>query len=134
MSVVYKKKIFSIALFFATIGIAFCIATPQAFAMSSKGNAKVAFHTDANTYSKKATTIVVTGKCITSPISGTVVELYKKGNPNSIKRIDIWKGSTYTVSFKLKGLSSGLYDVKVASGWADRDYRAELKHYLKVTR
>ncbi|EUJ17836.1 hypothetical protein [Listeria aquatica] len=81
---------------------------------------------------KKATTIDVIGK---SPNSvGVAVELHKKGDPKFYRRIDINRAGNYKVSFSLRGLKSGLYDVKVIGGWAHMVYRAELQHYLKVIR
>ncbi|MBC1777404.1 hypothetical protein HCC18_03485 [Listeria booriae] len=106
-------------------------SSTKAFAMSSKGSSKIAFHTDANNYSKSATTIDVTG---TNPFDALVVELYKKGDSKFYKRIDVYKYGTYKVSFSLKGLKSGQYDVHVNSSWSYLSFHAELTNYLNVQR
>ncbi|MBC1799705.1 hypothetical protein [Listeria booriae] len=110
----------------------FSFSSTKAFAMDSKGSSQVAFHTDANTYSKYATTIDVIG---TNNHSDAIsIELYKKGDSKFYKRIDYYKSGSYRVSFSLKGLKAGQYDVWVNGGWADRYYHAELKHYITVQR
>ncbi|MBC6300088.1 hypothetical protein [Listeria booriae] len=127
----FKKKVLP---FLLIVGLVFSgvlgISSTKAFAMDSKGSSKVAFHTDANTYSKNATTIVVYGL---NP-NVTSVELYKKGNNKAVKILSVYDVQNYKVSFSLKGLSAGQYDVCVYSSWASARYAAELKHYLTVQR
>ncbi|MBC6315321.1 hypothetical protein HCJ54_06645 [Listeria grandensis] len=107
------------------------VSSTKAFAMGSKGSSNIAFHTDANNYSKSATTIDVTGN---SPYGAVVVELYKKGDSKFYKRIDVNKRGTYKVSFSLKGLKSGQYDVHVNTDWSYLAFHAELTNYLNVQR
>ncbi|MBC1456496.1 hypothetical protein HB850_01930 [Listeria newyorkensis] len=108
------------------------VSSTEAFAMASKGSSLVAFHTDANTYSKNATTIDVIG---VSPNSNPIsVELYKKGDSKFYKCINVYKRGSYKVSFSLKGLKAGQYDVWVNGSWGSNWYRAELQHYLTVQR
>ncbi|MBC1803696.1 hypothetical protein [Listeria booriae] len=124
---------------FILVGV-FSLPNTKAFAMSSKGSPEIAFHTDSNTYTKTATTIDVYGICNSNGVS---VELYKKGNNNAIRIIDVYKGMTYNkslgaftykASIPLKGLSAGQYDVCVYGYWSWKDYRAELQHYLTIQR
>ncbi|MBC1888404.1 hypothetical protein HCA63_08570 [Listeria booriae] len=124
---------------FVLVGV-FSISSTSAFAMNSKGDASIAFHTDANTYTKTATTIDVYGICNSKGVS---VELYRKGNNKAIKINDVYKGFNYNkvtggfsykTSFSLKGLPAGQYDVCVYGSWGWKDYRAELQHYLTVQR
>ncbi|WP_430534314.1 hypothetical protein [Listeria rocourtiae] len=128
----FRKRILP---FLLIVGLVFAgvlgVSSTEAFAMASKGASKIAFHTDANNYSKTATTIDVIGK---NPFDAVVVELYKKGDPKFYKRIDVYKAGTYKVSFSLKGLKAGQYDVHVNSDWSYLAFHAELTHYLNVQR
>ncbi|AQY51156.1 hypothetical protein [Paenilisteria weihenstephanensis] len=129
----FRKRVLP---FLLIIGFVFAgvlgVSSTKAFAMNSKGSSQVAFHTDANTYSKNATTIDVIGRNDHS--EAISIELYKKGDSKFYKRIDLYKSGAYKVSFSLKGLKAGQYDVWVNGGWADRSYRAVLQHYLTVQR
>lgn len=137
----FRKRVlpFLLATVFVMVGV-FSISSIEAFAMNSKGDANIAFHTDANTYSKNATTIDVYGICNSKGVS---VELYRKGNNKAIKINDVNSGYNYNkitggfnykTSFSLKGLPAGQYDVCVYGSWSWKDYRAELQHYLTVQR
>ncbi|MEB6547498.1 hypothetical protein MXL46_00065 [Heyndrickxia sporothermodurans] len=120
---------------FLGIGLVFTLLfsfSTNAFAMGYKGDPQVAFHTDADVYSKSATTIDVIGK---SPNSeGVTIELLKKGDSKFYKRIDLDVVGNYKASFSLKGLTSGKYDVHVLGGWGSTYWKAELTHYLTVNR
>ncbi|WP_036081639.1 hypothetical protein [Listeria cornellensis] len=129
----FRKRVLP---FLLIVGLVFAgvlgVSSTKAFAMNSKGSSQVAFHTDANTYSKNATTIDVIG---VSPNSNAIsVELYKKGDSKFYKSINVYKRGPYRVSFSLKGLKAGQYDVWVNGGWGSVPYRAVLQHYLTVQR
>lgn len=129
----FRKRVLP---FLLIVGFVFAgvlgVSSTEAFAMASKGSSEIAFHTDANTYTKTATTIDVYG--ISNSSNGVSVELYKKGNNNAVKIISVDRKGSYKVSFPLKGLSAGQYDVCVYGSWSWKDYRAELQHYLTVQR
>ncbi|MBC1777405.1 hypothetical protein [Listeria booriae] len=137
----FRKKVlpYLLTAVLVMVGV-FSISSTEAFAMNSKGSSQIAFHTDANTYSKNATTIDVYGLCNSDGVS---VELYRKGNNKAVKINDVYKGFTYNsklrtyqykTSFALKGLPAGQYDVCVYGSWGSNWYRAELQHYLTVQR
>lgn len=126
-----KRKLLYTGGFLLILILSLVTFVPSAYAMDSKGTSVIAFHTDANTYSKNATTIDVIGN---SKYGGVTISLYKKGDKNFYKRIDVNRNGKYKVSFSLKGLKSGLYDVHVNAEWGYKSFHAELKHYIKVTR
>ncbi|WP_459499449.1 hypothetical protein [Bacillus sp. C1] len=100
--------------------------TSDAFAMGSKG--QINFRTDANVYSKSATSIDVTGYV---PYPNSVVELYGKDN-GEYERIELYRAGNFSVHFNTRGLKSGLYDVKVASDTGGVHLTGELTNYLRV--
>ncbi|QHZ49006.1 MULTISPECIES: hypothetical protein [Bacillus] len=104
--------------------------SPKALAMPSKGAVK--FRTDANTYSKNASSIVVTGK---SPVTGAMISvrlINKKGKVLLYKDIYLARGKAhFRVSFPTKRLKSGKYDVWV-DVIKDRKWHGELKRYINV--
>ncbi|WP_240486323.1 hypothetical protein [Bacillus haynesii] len=84
-----KKAVLIAAVFL----LAAFAGSTEAFAMPSKGAVK--FRTDANTYMKSATSIVVTGK---SPVTGTMIAvrlINKKGTGLDLSRcsFNTWKAS-----------------------------------------
>ncbi|WP_246369214.1 hypothetical protein [Listeria rustica] len=129
----FRKKFLP---FLLIVGLVFAgvlgVSSTEAFAMGSKGSSNLKFQTDANNYSKNATSIVVTGVSPTS--NGVLVMLYKKGNNTPIKQIETFKYGNYKVSFSLKGLSAGKYDVHVDTYWGPQRYHSELTNYLNVQR
>ncbi|EFI83679.1 hypothetical protein [Listeria grayi] len=126
-----KRKLLYTGGFLLILILSLVTFVPSAYAMESKGSSRVAFHTDANTYSKKATTIVVRGKATGA---GVQVSLMKKGSNKILKYISVQNKETYKVSFSLKGLKSGKYDIIVNGEWGYGSFHAELKHYLTVIR
>ncbi|MBC1501799.1 hypothetical protein HB943_14450 [Listeria weihenstephanensis] len=108
------------------------VSTTKAFAMGSKGSSNLKFQTDANNYSKNATSIVVTG--VSPNSNGVLVMLYKKGNNTPVKEVETFTRGNYRISFSLKGLSAGKYDVHVDTYWGAISYRSELTNYLNVQR
>ncbi|MBC1209315.1 hypothetical protein HB815_00105 [Listeria booriae] len=116
---------------FILVGV-FSLSSTEAFAMGSKGSSNLKFQTDANNYSKNATSIVVTGFSPNS--NGVLVMLYKKGNNTPIKQIETFNYGNYKVSFLLKGLSAGKYDIHVDTYWGPQRYHSELTNYLNVAR
>ncbi|WP_414596489.1 hypothetical protein [Bacillus swezeyi] len=107
----------------------FSVST-EAFAMPSKGAVK--FRTDANTYTKSATSIVVTGR---SPVTGTMIAvrlLNKKGNVLIYRDVHLTRGkSHFRVSFPTKKLKPGKYDVWVDAVKGKR-WHGELKRYIVI--
>lgn len=106
--------------------------TSDAFAMGSKGS--ISFSTDANNYSRSATSIDVSGQ---APPGGCVLELVRKGG-SVVKRIDVdagINGKWFNVSFSLSGVPAGQYDVVANGDWgSSRHYHGELTNYLNVSR
>ncbi|KEK22510.1 hypothetical protein [Bacillus gaemokensis] len=106
--------------------------TSDAFAMGSKGS--ISFSTDANTYSRNATSIDVSGQ---APPGGCVLELVSKGG-DVVKRIDVdagINGKWFNESFYLNGVSAGQYDVVANGAWgSERTYHGELTAYITVNR
>ncbi|MCY8989383.1 hypothetical protein [Bacillus atrophaeus] len=106
----------------------------EALAMTSKGAIK--FQTDANTYSKHATSIVVTGtmpKRYSELNNGVTVSLLnKKGK--LVKFIDVDRRNirSFRVSFSTKNIPAGKYDVLVATTWGHQTSSGVLKHYITV--
>ncbi|WP_277714646.1 hypothetical protein [Bacillus atrophaeus] len=106
----------------------------EALAMTSKGAIK--FQTDANTYSKHATSIVVTGtmpKRLSELNNGVTVSLInKKGK--LVKFIDVDRRNirSFRVSFSTKNIPAGKYDVLVATTWGHQTFSGVLKHYITV--
>ncbi|MEK5503668.1 hypothetical protein [Bacillus sp. FSL M8-0168] len=127
------KKI-AMPLFTAALLLVACFAgNSEAFAMNSKGAIK--FKTDANTYSKHATSIVVTGTLREDNDNGYVVYLYKKGRTTPVKMIDVdHKIGTrnFKAVFSTKNIPAGKYDVIVAQSWGYKDWHGELQHYITV--
>ncbi|MCY7843879.1 hypothetical protein MOB49_08630 [Bacillus haynesii] len=112
----------------------FFAGSSEAFAMTSKG--AINFQTDANTYSKRATSIVVTGtmpKKYSKLNNGVTVFLVnKKGE--TVKSIASDRGNirSFRVSFSTRNIPAGKYDVHVATTWGTRTLVGELKHYITV--
>ncbi|MCY7799594.1 MULTISPECIES: hypothetical protein [Bacillus] len=108
----------------------FFFDSTEAFAMPSKGAVK--FRTDANTYTKSATSIVVTGK---SPVTGTMIAvrlINKKGTVLIYRDVHLTRGKPhFRVSFPTKKLKPGKYDV-----WVDavkgKKWHGELKRYIVI--
>ncbi|MCY7789452.1 hypothetical protein [Bacillus haynesii] len=128
------KKIVT-TLFTATfLAFLFFAGSSEAFAMTSKGMIK--FQTDANTYSKRATSIVVTGTMPQPKFqlnNGCIVALInKKGK--MVKYIDVDKPNirSFRVSFSTKNIPAGKYDVTVTTTWGNQTHRSVLKHYITV--
>ncbi|KEK21659.1 hypothetical protein [Bacillus gaemokensis] len=105
--------------------------TSDAFAMGSKGSGNMGFSTDANVYSRNATSIDVSGW---TSAGNVAIELVTQGG-NVVAREDRYfgvDGGSFNVSFPTRGLSTGLYDVHVNGGWGANYYHRELTSYLKV--
>lgn len=104
----------------------------EAFAMTSKGAIK--FQTDANTYSKHATSIVVTGTMSNHELNeGVVVDLLnKKGDSVKYTIVNGRNIRSFKVSFSTKNIPAGKYDVMVATTWGNQTHRGVLKHYITV--
>ncbi len=104
----------------------------EALAMTSKGAIK--FQTDANTYSKHATSIVVTGTMSNHELNeGVVVDLLnKKGDSVKYIVVDGRNIRSFKVSFLTKNIPAGKYDVMVATTWGNQTHRGVLKHYITV--
>ncbi|ASF28602.1 MULTISPECIES: hypothetical protein [Bacillus amyloliquefaciens group] len=127
------KKIVMTLLTAALLTLGIFSNSSEAFAMTSKGAFK--FQTDANTYSKHATSIVVTG---TVPSKYEVnwglrvLLVNKKGDV--VKDIDVDGRNirSFKVSFLTKNIPAGKYDVVVALTWGTQTHRGELKHYITV--
>lgn len=112
-----------------TSGILF--GASDAFAIGSKGNSNMGFSTDANVYSKRATSIDVSGW---TSAGNVAIELVKKGG-KVVDRRDVYFGRTggrFNVSFPTRNLETGLYDIHVSGGWGAHYYHRELTNYLKV--
>ncbi|MEC1259711.1 hypothetical protein P9D34_04455 [Bacillus swezeyi] len=124
-------KVFTRAFIIAAIFIVpLFSASTEAFAMPSKGAVK--FRTDANTYTKSATSIVVTGR---SPVTGTMIAvrlLNKKGNVMIYRDVHLTRGKPhFRVSFPTKKLKPGKYDVWVDAVRGKR-WHGELKYYIVI--
>lgn len=119
-------------LFTALLGVIIFAGGSEAFAMDSKGTIK--FKTDANTYTKRATSIVVTGTLARDLDNGfSVIILNNKGKVIARKDILHSIGSrNFRVSFSTKNLPAGKYDVQVGQEWGGRYWSGELKHYITV--
>ncbi|MBY8912419.1 hypothetical protein KY305_06540 [Bacillus sp. YC2] len=105
----------------------------EALAMTSKGAIK--FQTDANTYSKHATSIVVTGTVPTKyEVNWGVRVLLVNKKGDVVKDIDVNGRNirSFKVSFLTKNIPAGKYDVVVALTWGNQTHRGELKHYITV--
>ncbi|AGF27990.1 hypothetical protein WYY_12715 [Bacillus velezensis M27] len=104
----------------------------EALAMTSKGAIK--FQTDANTYSKHATSIVVTGTMSNHELNWGVTVFLENKKGKLVKVIDVNGHNirSFKVSFLTKNIPAGKYDVQVASTWGTRTYIGELKHYITV--
>ncbi|PAD65827.1 hypothetical protein CHH79_02290 [Bacillus siamensis] len=104
----------------------------EALAMTSKGAIK--FQTDANTYSKHATSIVVTGTMSNHELNWGVTVFLENKKGKLIKVIDVDRHNirSFKVSFLTKNIPAGKYDVQVASTWGTQTYIGELKHYITV--
>lgn len=101
----------------------------DAFAMGSKGSAKLKLSTDADVYSNNAT-IYVSGW--TSAGNVSIELLAKDGTLIDSKDASFGiEGGNFNVSFPTKGLK-GLYDVRVNGGWGSNYYYRVLTNYLKV--
>ncbi|AGF28789.1 hypothetical protein WYY_16442 [Bacillus velezensis M27] len=116
----------------ALLGVAIFAGGSEALAMDSKGTIK--FKTDANTYTKRATSIVVTGTLAKDLDNGfSVIILNNKGKVIARKDILHSIGSrNFRVSFSTKNLPAGKYDVQVGQDWGGRYWSGELKHYITV--
>ncbi|PFM53500.1 hypothetical protein COJ48_30750 [Bacillus cereus] len=99
--------------------------TSDAFAYSSKGN--VDFHTDSNSYRGSAV-IVISGW---APPGGASVELVPKGSNRAIRDQDVGSGS-FSVTWPVRGIASGLYDVHVGGTYAGTYYHGELTNYIRI--
>ncbi|MCY8076687.1 hypothetical protein [Bacillus haynesii] len=123
---ILKKAVLIAAVFL----LAAFAGSTEAFAMPSKGAVK--FRTDANTYMKSATSIVVTGK---SPVTGTMIAvrlINKKGTVLIYRDVHLTRGKPhFRVSFPTKKLKPGKYDV-----WVDavkgKKWHGELKRYIVI--
>ncbi len=106
----------------------------EALAMTSKGAIK--FQTDANTYSKHATSIVVTGTVSTryAEVNRGVNVLLVNKKRDVVKDIYVNGRNirSFKVSFLTKNIPAGKYDVVVALTWGNQTHRGELKHYITV--
>ncbi|HDR7385620.1 MULTISPECIES: hypothetical protein [Bacillus] len=111
-----------------TSGLLF--STSDAFAMGSKGDAKLKLSTNADVYSNN-TPIVVSGW--TSGGAVSIELIAKDGKVVGRKDVDYenMKNGNFTVSFPTKGLK-GLYDVRLNGAWGKEDYHRVLTNYLKV--
>ncbi|UUI54158.1 hypothetical protein [Bacillus velezensis] len=105
----------------------------EALAMTSKGAIK--FQTDANTYSKHATSIVVTGTVPSKyEVNWGVNVLLVNKKRDVVKDIYVNGRNirSFKVSFLTKNIPAGKYDVVVALTWGNQTHRGELKHYITV--
>ncbi|CCG49330.1 hypothetical protein BANAU_1309 [Bacillus velezensis YAU B9601-Y2] len=105
----------------------------EALAMTSKGAIK--FQTDANTYSKHATSIVVTGTVPAKyEVNWGVNVLLVNKKRDVVKDIYVNGRNirSFKVSFLTKNIPAGKYDVVVALTWGNQTHRGELKHYITV--
>ncbi|MEJ3733700.1 hypothetical protein ABEV95_17150 [Bacillus velezensis] len=105
----------------------------EALAMTSKGAIK--FQTDANTYSKHATSIVVTGTVPSKYEVNWGVTVFlenKKGDIVKYIVVDRHNVRNFKVSFLTKNIPAGKYDVQVALTWGTQTHIGELKHYITV--
>ncbi|MED1129971.1 hypothetical protein QNH18_19850 [Bacillus paralicheniformis] len=108
----------------------FFTGSSDAFAMTSKGAIK--FQTDANTYSKRATSIVVTGTLDRLNNGAGVYLVNKAGKTVKYASVDCCNKRSFRVSFSTKSIPAGKYDVIVTTNWGTRNYIGELKHYITV--
>ncbi|MGG3437235.1 hypothetical protein ABER96_09985 [Bacillus subtilis] len=128
------KKIVMTLFIAALLTLGIFSNSSEALAMTSKGAIK--FQTDANTYSKHATSIVVTGTMSGRHAelnNGVAVSLInKKGK--LVKFIDVDRRNirSFRVSFSTKNIPAGKYDVQVATTWGHQTFIGELKHYITV--
>ena len=104
----------------------------EALAMTSKGAIK--FQTDANTYSKHATSIVVTGTMSNHELNWGVTVFLENKKGKLVKVIDVNGHNirSFKVSFLTKNIPAGKYDVQVALTWGTQTHIGELKHYITV--
>ncbi|MBJ7572883.1 hypothetical protein O0R52_03260 [Bacillus halotolerans] len=126
------KKLVMTLFTVALLGVVIFAGGSEALAMDSKGTIK--FKTDANTYTKRATSIVVTGTLARDLDNGFAVIL-SNNKGKVITRKDFWHsiGSrNFRVSFSTRNLPAGKYDVHVAQDWGGRYWSGELKHYITV--
>ncbi|ASB91245.1 hypothetical protein OZL92_15635 [Bacillus sonorensis] len=127
------KKIVMMLFTAVLLAVACFAGSSEAFAMTSKG--AIQFKTDANTYSKHATSIVVTGTLARDLDNGYTVFLYKKGKTAPVKMIDVDHSigtRSFRAVFSTKNIPAGKYDVIVAQSWAWKNWHGELKHYITV--
>ncbi|AGN38219.1 hypothetical protein OIO07_02350 [Bacillus paralicheniformis] len=108
----------------------FFAGSSEAFAMTSKG--AINFQTDANTYSKRATSIVVTGTLDRLNNGAGVFLVNKAGKTVKYTFTGCCNKRSFRVSFSTKNIPAGKYDVIVSTDWGTRNYIGELKHYITV--
>ncbi|MDA7025420.1 hypothetical protein PJ311_02195 [Bacillus sp. CLL-7-23] len=126
------KKIVTTLLTAVLLVSAFFIGSSEASAMTSKGTKYVNFHTDADTYSKHATSIVVTGTMKTPNKGCLVLLINKKGDIVKYIQHYIRNTRSFRVSFLTKDLPAGKYDVVVQAPLGPNTFKRELKHYITV--
>ncbi|MDA1476656.1 hypothetical protein [Bacillus changyiensis] len=128
------KKIVTTLLTAVLLVSAFFIGSSEASAMTSKG--RIHFETDANTYTKRATSIVVRGTLEhrTSSIFTDATVYLRTQYGHIVRRININAGKSYKfkVSFSTKNLSPGKYDVEVWQRSGVQVIHGELNHYITV--
>ncbi|TXR64167.1 hypothetical protein DM800_15880 [Bacillus sp. AY18-3] len=128
------KKLGKTILTAAILSSGVLFGTSDAFAMGSKGHSNLTLSTDANNYTRAATSIDVK---VSTSAGNIAVELYKKGNNNPVARRDAYfgiNGGSTTVYFPTSGLTSGQYDVVASGGWGSSYWHRELTSYINVSR